>query len=586
MAILGALGDLVLALSADTAKFQSDLGRAQRVADKFGKEVGKTLGNLAGMIGLVFSGRAIKGWIDGQIDAADAAGKMAQKVGVSTEALSAYMVAARLSDVSNEQLQTGFQQLAKNQADFVNGSGEAGDAFRALGISQEDVKRLNGDNAALFDLVAGKLATFADGANKTAIAMKIFGRSGAELIPLINGLEEARKEAELLGALIDKDTAAAAERFNDNLTRVGVSVQAVGLNIAKAVLPTLEKMSERLVQAAKDTQGMANAGRIADTGLKMLATAGTIIATTFKVAGQTVGAVAAALVLASKGEMREAWITLTQGGFDMAKEVSGAIESISTTWDATARDIKAKSPETGKKIAAPALVAADATKRAATDMKAAIMAAHDDALAWAEAGIEAQKALEKAVGETLDRDDAEMITEAPLLEDAAEQIYDIEKATDKAAKKAESFNFTFDSALENVIVKGGEARDVVDALIADLSRMVTRQLVTEPLGRAVSGALAGFSFGDLFSQPSFGLSSALEGMPAFAEGTDFVPRTGPALVHRGEKVVTAEENARNGGGRQTIIFNISTPDVGSFRAAQGQISADMAAALRASRRNS
>ena len=34
MASLGALGDLVLALSADTAKFESDLGRAARNAEK------------------------------------------------------------------------------------------------------------------------------------------------------------------------------------------------------------------------------------------------------------------------------------------------------------------------------------------------------------------------------------------------------------------------------------------------------------------------------------------------------------------------------------------------------------------------
>jgi hypothetical protein len=119
MAVLGALGDLVLALSADTAKFESDLGRAQRMADKFGKEVGKVVGNLAGALLGLGAGGAFGALVKGQIDAADAAGKMAQKLGLTTEAWSEYVVAARLSDVTNEQLQKGFQQLSKNQLEFL-----------------------------------------------------------------------------------------------------------------------------------------------------------------------------------------------------------------------------------------------------------------------------------------------------------------------------------------------------------------------------------------------------------------------------------------------------------------------------------
>src|SRR3990167_11147200 len=116
MAVLGSLGDLVLALSADTAKFQSDLGRAQRISDKFGREVGRALGNVAGALVALGGAAGFTGLIKGQIDAADAAGKMGQKIGLSTEALSSYLVAARLANVSGEQLQTGLQRLAKNQA--------------------------------------------------------------------------------------------------------------------------------------------------------------------------------------------------------------------------------------------------------------------------------------------------------------------------------------------------------------------------------------------------------------------------------------------------------------------------------------
>lgn len=299
---LGSLGDLVLALSADTSKFQSDLGKANREAEKFGKDVARTLGKLAGALVALGGATGFGALVRGQIDAADAAGKMAQKIGVSTEALSSYMVAARLSDVSNEQLQTGFQQLAKNQADFVRGTGEAREAFMALGITTEQVNALNGDTAKLFDLVAGKLASFEDGANKTALAMRIFGRSGAELIPLINGLEDTRKEAEELGRIIDTETAKAAERFNDNLTRVGLAIQGLALATAKDLLPVLEAMSDEFVETAKGAQQFNFVGEAAKTVLQTLAVVGSDVAFVFKMIGGEIGVWAAQLAALARGD--------------------------------------------------------------------------------------------------------------------------------------------------------------------------------------------------------------------------------------------------------------------------------------------
>lgn len=265
MAVLGALGDLVLALSADTGKFESDLGKANRLAEKFGQEVGRSLTRLAGAIAALGGATGFGALVKSQIDAADAAGKMAQKIGISTEALSAYMVAAKLSDVSNEQLKVGFQQLSKNQADFVRGTGEAADGFLALGITVDQVKAANGDTAKIFDLVAGKLAQFEDGANKTAIAMKLLGRSGADLIPLVNSLEETKGKAAELGAIIDKDTAKAAEKFNDTMTEVSISIQAMGLVIAKDLLPILQSVSTALADAARGAQQFSLVGAIVKT---------------------------------------------------------------------------------------------------------------------------------------------------------------------------------------------------------------------------------------------------------------------------------------------------------------------------------
>ena len=549
MAVLGALGDLVLALSADTARFQSELGRAQRVADKFSKEVGRSLGNLAGMLLALGGSAGFGALVRGQINAADEAGKFAQKTGIAVEELSSYMVAARFANVTNEELHQGFRFLAKSQAEFVSGSEDGGAAWRALGISQKEVLALNGDNAKLFELVASRLAAFADGGNKSAIAMAILGKSGDQLIPLINDLERTRGVAAELNAIIDKDTSEAANRFNDNLTTVGISVQAMGMNVARVVLPTLERLSERLVTAAKDTEAMDKAGRIADTGLKLLATAGTIVASVFKITGEAIGSVAAAVVLASQGKFKEAWASLKEGGRDMQTEITGAITSINTTWNDTARVIHSESPATAKKIAAPAMLAAEMVEKARKDMADAINRAHDDAMA----GIEADKEIVKQQGLV----NASFVESAQLSQEAAEgMVYTWDRAGNRIEMTRDAFDelgdqqkkntefaktlgFTFTSAFEDAVLKGGDLRDVLKGLEQDIARIILRKAVSEPLANAIGSGIA-----SMFGAGPQQLSGP--GVPAYAEGTDYVPRTGLALVHQGERIIPAGENAMGG----------------------------------------
>ena len=580
MAVLGALGDLVLALSADTAKFQSDLGRADRVAGKFSRDVGRSLGVLTGAF--IALGGATGILVRSQINAADEAGKMAQKVGMSVESLSAYMVAAQLADVSNQQLQTGFQQLAKNQADFVAGTGEAKDAFAALGITTQQVNALNGDTAALFELVAGKLAQFEDGANKTALAMKIFGRSGAELIPLINELEQTRKEAEMLGAVLDKETAAAAEKFNDELTRVGISVRAVGLGIAKAVLPTLESMSGKMVQAAKDTQGMSNAGEIANTGLKLLASAGTIIATTFQIVGERIGGAAAIMSQFAQGNFREAWHTLTSQVRDTAQRMTEAIDSLDATWNSTASTIRAKSKNTGGGLAAPALVALDkiqaarekalreAEKTAQEALRFEEMVA-EDMLGASEAlkDMEIKNAAERELA--FKRVTESQIESARIAVDLAESMIftwdaagnrieitreafdELESQQKDNTKFARDMGFTFTSAFEDAVIGGKKLSDVLKGLSQDIARIILRKSITEPLGAAISGSISGSGIGDFFKKL----------LPKFDAGTDFVPRDMIAQVHKGEAIIPAGQNT--GGGDLIVNINAQGADPAELR---------------------
>ena len=49
-------------------------------------------------------------------------------------------------------------------------------------------------------------------------------------------------------------------------------------------------------------------------------------------------------------------------------------------------------------------------------------------------------------------------------------------------------------------------------------------------------------------------------LPSYDVGTDFVPRTGPAIVHRGERIVPAHENT-GGAGPMTVYLRLDAAAV-------------------------
>jgi hypothetical protein len=259
------IGALRVVLGADTASFETGLKGASKKLDAFGAGITKAGAVMAGALAGALAGVGVA--VSHAIDRADELGKMAQKVGVPVEELSALAHAADLSGVSIEQLSTGLGKLSKTMVEaLAEPSSKSAAAFRALGISVTDSSGKLKSSSEIMTEVAGAFEGIEDGAGKTAISMILFGKAGKDLIPLLNagkdGLKAMMDEAEQLGIVISGKTAKSAEAFNDNLTRLGKVKDGIILKITEGMLPGLEKMSAAMVRAAKDTEGMNTIGSI------------------------------------------------------------------------------------------------------------------------------------------------------------------------------------------------------------------------------------------------------------------------------------------------------------------------------------
>lgn len=191
--------------------------------------------------------------------AGDEALATSQKLGLSVENLTRLQFAAKLSNLEAGQFNVGLRFLAKNMDDATKGTGDAAIAFKKLGIQFKDGhgKLLPTDQ--VLSNVADKLSKMPDGAKKTATAMDIFGKSGADMIPLLNegaaGIQKMMDRSDELGFTMSEELARAGDEFNDSLDEMMAGLTGVrnviGAKLLPALLPLVKKITEFIVQNRK-----------------------------------------------------------------------------------------------------------------------------------------------------------------------------------------------------------------------------------------------------------------------------------------------------------------------------------------------
>ncbi|MEW5891376.1 MAG: phage tail protein, partial [Pseudomonadota bacterium] len=172
-------------------------------------------------LGVALSAAGLAAMVKSALDSADALNKLSQRVGITVELLSTLVPVAELSGVSAQTFETGLKKLATTMFEAATGSEESARRLKALGVEFKNQDgRLRATDAVLLDL-ADRFKAMPDGAQKSALAVQLFGKSGAELIPFLNqgreGIAALTGEMEALGVQIGGDTAAQAEVFNDSL---------------------------------------------------------------------------------------------------------------------------------------------------------------------------------------------------------------------------------------------------------------------------------------------------------------------------------------------------------------------------------
>lgn len=267
MAASGSLGTYSIDFIAKFAQFESDCGRAARIAEKtsqdmvasfnrIGEGLTEKLKDIASIIGVGFSLEGLKGLVEKLADVSSEALKTAEEMenlstvlGVSTTTIQTVGLAATLVGGNLDTANTALTRLSRSAAEANAGNAKLLGDFQAIGISADQLGKLLQHPDDLIRVVTQHLSEFSNQGDKVAIVTQLMGRNAAQSIPMIQELgqhwNELNDQAQHFAGVTADDIAAMAAQQKE-LNRTGVEVKGLGLQLTNDLLPAIQNANAAL----------------------------------------------------------------------------------------------------------------------------------------------------------------------------------------------------------------------------------------------------------------------------------------------------------------------------------------------------
>jgi lambda family phage tail tape measure protein len=370
--------------------------------------------------------------------------------------------------------------------------------------------------------IADRFADMPDGAQKAAAAVAIFGKSGAELIPLLN---EGSAAMEKFTFKVGEDFAARSDLFNDTITELGIKTQGFGLELTDALLPALQSILE-VFGDLFDTKNDWNAlFSVIKVGIQSVAA---FIFATVKLFDVFIKNAVAAFQVISKAVQgdfagaAEIYRTRVGSMIEQAKQDFAQIQKLFTD---------APSPGTGRRTGGRAmdLDTTDADRRAAADAKRAAAEAK-------RAANEQQRLFERRRDLTQKTNDL-LNQYRQNVEDLDNQIAGVgadpmeklmlrrQQATAEASREVDRMTMAVVELARDVRAAGGDLdiqpfREAINAFSDRQNTLAQREYIDglNEIGQsALDAAIKMSEFGDAASQQTDALSGARDGIANYLE---------------------------------------------------------------------
>lgn len=245
--------------SATYDKFSAGVKGARGALGSFQDMVFSVQGALAGLGAVVGIG-AIASSVHGAMESIDEVAKASDRLGLTTEALLGLRHAAKLANIEAGALEGGFTKMGRFLSEAADGGKSQVETLDKLGLKAGVLVKMPLDQ--VFLQFADAINKLPSPAARTAAAMDVFGKSGAELLPLLKdgskGIAATAAEVGKLGGSFSRIDAAQVEAANDAMTRVGMVLDSLKIQMAIQISPLIEAISNKFIEWGTSGSGASN----------------------------------------------------------------------------------------------------------------------------------------------------------------------------------------------------------------------------------------------------------------------------------------------------------------------------------------
>lgn len=261
-----AIGELVVRIVGDSTALTQDLAAAARSTDSFSSRARDSLNTFATGAAVAMAGAVagLAALYAEQSQVIDQTAKLADSIGITTEALTGLRYAAALTGVEQNTLDTALKKVNIKLAEAAAGSTDAAATFEKLGLSASDILALPVEQRV--SAIADGMAGLSSQTDRTAVAMKLFEEEGIALVNTLGGgsaaLNAMTSEAEALGITLSRVDAAKVEQANDALYRVSAMADGLGKQLTVELAPVVEGVATEIKQWALEMGGFGEVSKI------------------------------------------------------------------------------------------------------------------------------------------------------------------------------------------------------------------------------------------------------------------------------------------------------------------------------------
>jgi hypothetical protein len=229
--------------------------------------------NGAQLFGSIVSGvsQAVRSMVSmgqAQAEVIDGQSKMAARLGMTYGEFAGLALAGDLAGVSMETIGAAATKADVAFVKASQGSKQAQAAFSRLGLNLEQLSGMNASER--FDAIAGAIAGLPTEAERAAAAVQLFGKAGAQLLPLFaggaEGIAQAREQAERLGLALTTAQGQDVEAMNDAFTLAGQAINGVVQQVVAYLAPAIQGVADTFTNLVGNIGG-ANIGKAIGDGI-------------------------------------------------------------------------------------------------------------------------------------------------------------------------------------------------------------------------------------------------------------------------------------------------------------------------------